>query len=249
VCHREGNSGKQDLRLWLFFILGGTLTKFEPHSVLFYIGHTSHGLAGIILLFSIYMIHQQLQLHRIRRHLTDQLSALSKMEERTKENYKMAALDPLTGLHNRRSGEERLAEEMSRAGRYDRPLTILLFDIDGLKQVNDRLGHLAGDQVIKYFAERLRKAIRGSDLAIRLGGDEFLVLLPECTVDQVQHVLGRLCAMRIDFDGHRILLTFSAGWSLYTPGELPHQLIKRADAALYASKRAGKEQITGQEVN
>ena len=205
-----------------------TLTQTES-SALFTFLHNPLSLVGLVLLpFYVYMIHQQLQLHRIRLQLTDQLSALGKMEERTKEVYKMAVQDPLTGLHNRRSGEQRLAEEMSRAERYGRPLTVLLFDIDGLKQVNDEFGHPAGDKVIKYFAECLRKAIRGSDLAVRLGGDEFLVLLPECTVDQVQHVLGRLCGMRIDLEGRRVLLTFSAGWSVYNPGELPEELIKSA---------------------
>ena len=131
---------------------------------------------------------------------------------------------------------------MSRAERYGRPLIVLLFDIDGLKQVNDNFGHLAGDEMIKYFADCLRKAIRGSDLAVRFGGDEFFVLLPECTTDEVQHVLGRLRDMRMELEDHPILLTVSAGWSVYIPGELPEELIKRADAALYSNKRAGKKE-------
>jgi len=219
-----------------FFPFDRILTQTPPYA-LFSRLPTPTGLVGFVLLSYVYMIHQQLQIHRIRRSLADQLIAQGKMEKRAKETYKMAVLDPLTGLHNRRSGEERLAEEMSRAERYGRPLTLLLFDIDGLKQVNDKFGHPAGDRVIKYFAERLQKAIRGSDLAVRLGGDEFLVLLPECAVDQVQNVLGRLCSMSIDLDGHMILLTFSAGWSVYSPRELPEDLIQRADAALYVSKR------------
>jgi len=162
------------------------------------------------------------------------------MEAYATEIYQMAVLDPLTGLHNRRSGQRRLREEMSRAGRHDRSLILLLFDLNELKQINDNFGHLAGDQVIKYFSGRLQKAIRGSDLAVRLGGDEFLVLLPECSPDKVEHVLGRLSGMRVDLDGRTIHFTFSAGWSVYFPGELPEGLIERADAALYVNKRAGK---------
>jgi diguanylate cyclase (GGDEF)-like protein len=219
-------------------------------STVFSLLHTPRGLVGtVLLLFCVYMIHQQLQIHRIRRHLSDQLTALDKVEVQTTEVYKMAVLDPLTGLHNRRSGQQRLTEEISRAERYHRPFAILLFDIDGLKQINDTFGHLAGDEVIKHFAERLLKAIRGSDLAVRIGGDEFLVLLPECTLDEVQHVLGRLCGMRLDLGGHIIPLTFSAGWSIHEPGELPEQLIKRADAALYANKRAGRRTGVEAEVN
>jgi diguanylate cyclase (GGDEF)-like protein len=219
---------------------GRIWAQFEPYT-LFSRLHTPSGLIAVIVLPYVYMIHQQLQIHRIRRSLADQLVAQGKIEEHAKETYKMAVLDPLTSLHNRRSGEERLTEEISRAERYGRPLIVLLLDIDGLKLVNDKLGHPAGDRVIKYFAERLRKAIRGSDLAVRLGGDEFLILLPECTVAQVQHVLGRLCNMRIDLDGQMTLFTFSAGWSVYAPGELPEEVMERADAALYVSKRAGKK--------
>jgi len=217
-------------------------------STLFSLLRAPRSVVGVVTLSYIYMIHQQLQIHRIRRRLTDQLAALGEMEVHTKEIYKMAVLDALTGLHNRRSGQQRLTEEMSRAERYGRPLIVFLFDIDGLKQANDKFGHLAGDEVIKYFAERLRKAIRGSDLAVRFGGDEFLVLLPECTMDAVQHVLGRLCDMRIDLEGNLIPITFSAGWSVYTPGELPEELIQRADAALYVNKRAGKKKSLEVEV-
>ncbi len=99
---------------------------------------------------------------------------------RAKEFLKLAMLDPLTGLHNRRFAQERLVAEMARSGRHGHPLTVLMIDLDGFKQINDRYGHWGGDLVLKEFAQRLCRAIRGSDLAIRLGGDEFVVLLPEC---------------------------------------------------------------------
>src|SRR4029077_10973293 len=125
----------------------------------------------------------------------------------------------LTGLHNRRSGEERLAEEISRAQRHGRPLTILTLDLNGLKQVNDEFGHGAGDELIKCFAERLNKAIRGSDLAVRLGGDEFLVLLPECRPEEVRHVLSRLCGLKVECNERLVDVSFSAGWTTFRPGE------------------------------
>src|ERR1700735_1445556 len=122
---------------------------------------------------------------RMRNQMAAQISSLTKMETLTAEVYKLAALDQLTGLYNRRSGEQRLAEEISRAQRHGRPLTVLLMDLDGLKSVNDKHGHAAGDTVIKSFADRLQRAIRGSDLAVRLGGDEFMAILPECRSDEV----------------------------------------------------------------
>ena len=218
-------------------------------SIFFSLLHTPRTWAAVILLIYFYMIHQQLQIYRLGRRLRDQLAALDAMEAGSKEIYKMAVLDPLTGLHNRRFGQQRLTEEMSRAGRYSRPLIVLLLDIDGLKQINDNFGHLAGDEAIIYFAERLQKAIRGSDLAVRLGGDEFLVLLPECTLDEVRHVLERLRGMRIDPAGHPLLITFSAGWSVHNPGELPEEIIGRADLALYTHKRAKKRKSTELEVS
>lgn len=218
----------------------GLLAQAEAFSS-FYLGQAVRGLVGLVLLFNVYTIYQQLQIHRIQRQLNDQVDALGKMEVRTEEVYKLAVLDPLTGLYNRRSGEQRLAEEIHRSQRHRRPLTVLLSDINGLKHVNDMFGHPAGDQLIKHFAERLQKSIRGSDVAVRLGGDEFLVLLPECKLEEVHHVLGRLSEMKMDFDGQAIPLTFSAGWTDYIAGELPEELLKRADAALYVNKRAGKE--------
>lgn len=222
------------------FAFPGLLVQAQAFSS-FYLGQAVHGLVGLVLLFNIYTIYQQLQIHRIQRQLSDQVDALGKMEVRTEEVYKLAVLDPLTGLYNRRSGEQRLAEEISRSQRYSHPFTILLFDINGLKHVNDMFGHPAGDQLIKHFAERLQKAVRGSDVAVRLGGDEFLVLLPECKLDEVRHVLGRLGGMKIELKGQVIPLTFSAGWTDYIPGELPEELLKRADAALYVNKRAAKK--------
>jgi diguanylate cyclase (GGDEF)-like protein len=199
------------------------------------------GLVGLVLIFNIYTIYQQLQIHRIQANLSKQVDALGRMEERTDEVYKMAVLDPLTGLYNRRSGEQRLAEEISRSHRYARPLTVLLLDLNGLKAINDTFGHPAGDQLIKHFAELLQKAIRGSDVAVRMGGDEFLAVLPECKPAEVHLVLARLKGKTTDFDGHMIDLHFSAGWTDYIAGEAPEEMLKRADAALYTNKRAAKE--------
>lgn len=215
------------------------LTQAVP-SASFYLAQSLRGLVAIVLLFNVYTVYQQLQIREIQRRLTDQISALSKIEVRTEEVYKMAVLDPLTGLYNRRSGGQRLVEEMSRAERHGRALMILLFDIDGLKQINDSFGHRAGDQLIRHFAERLQRAIRGSDLAVRLGGDEFLAVLPECGVEEVERLLERLGGMQINLDGQRVPFNFSIGWSAYIPGELPEGLLERADAALYVNKRSGK---------
>jgi diguanylate cyclase (GGDEF)-like protein len=208
----------------------------------FELGQAVRGLVGLVLIFNVYAIYQQMQIRRMQAALGEQVCALDKMEARTEEVYKLALLDSLTGLYNRRCGEQRLAAEVARTRRNGLPLTIIMLDLNGLKYVNDKYGHAAGDEMLKIFSLRLNKAIRGSDLAVRLGGDEFLLILPECKPDEVRHVLGRLTGMRIELDGQEIPLTFSAGWTNYIPGETPEELMKRADAELYVNKRAAKQQ-------
>ncbi|HWG59323.1 MAG TPA: GGDEF domain-containing protein [Candidatus Acidoferrales bacterium] len=206
----------------------------------YYMNLAVRALVGVVLIFSVYLVHQQIAIIKIRDQIADQIESIAKVETLTAEVYKLAALDQLTGLYNRRSGEQRLTEEMQRAGRHKRPLTLLLLDVDGLKQVNDRFGHPAGDALLKGFSERLLRAIRGSDLAVRLGGDEFMVLLPECRPEEVRHVIGRVEGLQIHHEGKDIFCQFSRGWTDYRSGETARELIKRADDALYADKRASK---------
>src|SRR5207237_4051929 len=97
----------------------------------------------------------------------------------------LAMIDPLTGLYNRRYAEQRLSAEVARSARRGHPLTILSLDLNNFKEINDTYGHPAGDLVLQEFAAHLNKVIRGSDLAVRLGGDEFLVLLPDCTAEEL----------------------------------------------------------------
>jgi diguanylate cyclase (GGDEF)-like protein len=213
----------------------------EDSTSSFYLNQAVRSLVGIVLLFSVYLVYQQTMLIRMRNQIADQITSLAKVETLTAEVYKLAALDQLTGLYNRRSGEQRLAEEISRALRHDRPLTLVMLDLDGLKQINDEFGHAAGDSVIKAFAERIQRAIRGSDLAVRLGGDEFMVLLPECKPEEVKHVMGRLHGLEVAHQGANIACRFSSGWTDYKPGETPQELMNRADLALYVEKRAAKK--------
>jgi diguanylate cyclase (GGDEF)-like protein len=219
------------------------ILSHEESTYSFYLNQAVRALVGLVLVFSVYLIYQQVQLSRLRHEVADQMQSLAKVETLASEVYKLAALDQLTGLYNRRSGEQRLAQEISRAQRHGRPLTVLLMDLDGLKQINDRHGHAAGDTVLKGFADRLQRAIRGSDLAVRLGGDEFMALLPECRAEEVRHVLARLEGLEFEFDDQKLRLQYSRGWTDYAPGETPQELLKRADGALYENKRAGKRRV------
>jgi diguanylate cyclase (GGDEF)-like protein len=193
-----------------------------------------------VLLFIGYALYQQIQINQIRRQLLEQVFAVDKVEVLAQEVYNLAVLDSLTGAYNRRYAEQRLITEIDRAQRYRLPLTVILFDLDDFKQVNDEYGHAAGDCVLKAFAERLSKSTRGSDIAARYGGDEFLTLLPECQPDDVQYVLKRLDGLKVQVGDAMRPISYSAGWADYVPGESAEELLKRVDAELYANKRSSK---------
>jgi diguanylate cyclase (GGDEF)-like protein len=209
----------------------------EDSNYSFYLNQSVRALVGIVMVFSVYLVYQQTLIMRMRNQIADQITSLAKVETLTNEVYKLAALDPLTGLYNRRSGEQRLGEEIARATRHLRPLTLLLLDLDGLKKINDRFGHAAGDLALRTLAECLQRAIRGSDQAVRLGGDEFMVILPECKAEEVRHVLGRLEGIEIEQNGEKIPCRFSRGWTDYAYGETAQEFVSRADTVLYADKR------------
>ena len=198
------------------------------------------GLIGLVLIFNAYTIYQQITVKRLRREFSKKIEEMRILKVRAEEFERMAMIDSLTGLYNRRVAEGRLASEAARSARYGHALTVIAFDLDKFKQINDTYGHPAGDQVLKEFARRLDAAIRKSDIAVRMGGDEFLMLLPECDTGQVQTVLDRLASLEIEYAGTRIPFHFSAGWVGYEKGETPEQFLERADRILYAEKRMAK---------
>jgi diguanylate cyclase (GGDEF)-like protein len=198
------------------------------------------GLIGLVLIFNAYTIYQQVMVKKLRRQFLAKLGEMKVLQVRAEEFQRMALIDPLTGLCNRRVAEERLAAEAARSQRYGHPLTVVALDLDKFKQINDTYGHLAGDQVLKEFAARLGSVIRMSDIASRMGGDEFLLLLPECPTSQVGALLARLRPMEIEYGGQKIPVNFSAGWVGYERGETTDQFLERADRTLYAEKHKHK---------
>ena len=194
------------------------------------------GLLGLVLVFNVYMLYQQHLLRQLRNHLSSQIEVATEQRVRAEALYELAILDPLTGLYNRRYSEEHLRTEIASAERRGDPLIVLLLDLDNFKDINDRLGHAAGDLVLKEFARRLSKATRGSDIAVRLGGDEFLVILPDCPPEKIEIVLSRLTDFEIEMGQDRIPVSSSRGWARYELADTAEELIKRADEALYADK-------------
>ena len=149
------------------------------------------------------------------------------------EVRRSARTDALTGLANRRAWEELIRREVARADRAQRPLCVALIDLDDFKALNDAQGHLAGDRLLQQAAHAWQRAIRGSDVLTRFGGDEFAVLLPDTEPTRATEALERLRAAT-PTDVH-----FSAGLARWQPGDAGDELVARADAALYEAKRRG----------
>ena len=160
---------------------------------------------------------------------------------RFKEARELAELDSLTGLHNRRLFYEFLSREIARAQRYERYVSLIVFDLDDFKRINERIGHLGGDGVLAEVADRVRSVVRSTDIACRVGGDEFAVILPESGRDDAELLADRIAlairSQKIDKVG---ALKISAGVAEVRKDDTPADLFKRADHALYRAKNAGK---------
>ena len=178
--------------------------------------------------------------------IEDQALQLAESERLMRE---LSIRDHLTGLYNRRYLEEQLERETIRSTRSNGTIAVLLFDVDHLKRVNDRLGHAAGDVVLKQVAESAAHLARGTDLACRCGGDEFVLVLPGASQDVALQRAGQLREAVRDMhlepaDLHGEAATISIGVAVYPrDGETAEELLNAADAALYRAKRAGRDWV------
>jgi diguanylate cyclase (GGDEF)-like protein len=163
--------------------------------------------------------------------------------QRFREAKELADVDALTGLHNRRYFHETLAREVARAKRYRRTLALIILDLDDFKNINDRIGHLGGDEALAEVGERLRSVVRSADVACRIGGEEFAVLLPEAKLGDAEQLYERLAAaVAASPVGPAGRLSVSAGITRLRVDDDRTSFFERADDALYRAKRAGKGQ-------
>lgn len=156
----------------------------------------------------------------------------------------LAQIDGLTGLWNRSQIDQLLTDECERAGRYGTRFSIILCDIDHFKKVNDNHGHTVGDSVLRAVSSQLQGHVRHTDKVGRMGGEEFLVLLPETGVEQAQKVAQTLknSVSETRFEGVE-KLTVSMGVAEYSEGDDPISLVRRADQALYGAKGKGRDRV------
>jgi diguanylate cyclase (GGDEF)-like protein len=182
------------------------------------------------------------------RHLAANAGPAIENARRFREARKLADMDALTGLHNRRYFHDTLAREVARAHRYDRRLALVVFDIDDFKAINDRVGHLSGDAVLAQLAERVRSVVRSADIPCRVGGDEFAVILPESSLPDAEQLYRRLqFSVSTRPTGPADRLYLSAGIAELTPEDDAVSFFERADEALFRAKETGKGQAVAAE--
>jgi|SRR5579872_258286 len=194
------------------------------------------------------LTHQRRDLQQLREGLIEQMDAATRNRVKGEKLYGLSILDPLTGLYNRRFGETRLKEEIARALQSKDPLLVLALDFDRFKQINDQYGHAAGDLALKEFSRRLQRAIRACDVPIRVGGDEFLVIFPECAREMIDVILSRMGSIVLKFEGHEIPVNFSHGLAQYEINDTPATMVHRADKRLYAAKAKRKDAERGEQL-
>jgi diguanylate cyclase (GGDEF)-like protein len=207
--------------------------------------HTDHrylpqlffGLITLIVLFNVYILDQKRNLNRARSEMLRHLMESAQAKQ-------VAIIDPLTGVFNRRYLDEIIPREISRAARGASELSFLVIDVDNFKDVNTNCGHQGGDQYLKDLASLLKKTFRGSDTVVRLGGDEFLVVLPETGNAQA----GR-ASERLNWEAKwwnqgtdtPYRLAFSCGVATYQQGMEIQEVLRLADRDMYRKKQAAKE--------
>ncbi|KQT60441.1 MULTISPECIES: PleD family two-component system response regulator [unclassified Aureimonas] len=169
------------------------------------------------------------------------------LRQSLRQTIELAVTDGLTGLSNRRFLETHLPKLVERATADQRPLAVLIADIDHFKRINDGFGHDAGDHVLREFAARVKQSLRASDLACRFGGEEFVVLMPEADERAALGVAERIRVLTAEapfaIGGEALNVTVSVGYANLGPGDSAETMLKRADQALYSAKRAGRNRV------
>ena len=181
---------------------------------------------------------------RLRTRIADLERETQELNSKLDREKHGARLDPLTRLANRKSFDERFAEESRRRSQQDSSVTMLLWDLDDFKLINDSYGHRAGDRVLQTVAACFSAALRSEDFIARIGGEEFVVLLSGVAFDRslsmANELRARVEALRLHFKGTPVRVTASCGLTELRPGEAAGSAFDRADAALYRAKNAGK---------
>ncbi len=190
------------------------------------------------------IIHAEKRVEQLTQQLNVMSSESERLQKQIAEERHQAMIDPLTGIPNRLSYNERIEIEFARWQRYQSPLTIAVWDIDKFKNVNDSFGHQAGDRVLSVVAKLLSRQIRQTDFVARFGGEEFVLLMPETPIDNAVTVADTLrisvSEAAFHFRDQKVPITISCGLAEFRSGDTITAVFERADNALYKAKNSGR---------
>lgn len=174
-----------------------------------------------------------------KKHYSIVFSDITKEEEYQKELLYLSTKDALTNTYNRRFFNEKIDEELARALRYDTALSLIMLDIDFFKHINDTYGHNVGDDILTEYSNFIAKTLRQTDTFCRIGGEEFMIILPHTSVNEAQSLAQKLCD---GVENHRVItpITMSFGVVQYEKNDSEESLLKRVDDALYKAKESGR---------
>ncbi len=184
----------------------------------------------------------------ILRDISDRKQIEAALEEKSRQMERMTITDDLTGLFNRRYIDQTIEREFRRAERQNINLAVALFDIDDFKQVNDGFGHPCGDEALRSVAKAINANIRSTDIAARMGGDEFLIIFPQTSRDDAWHIMERLrqYLSEVEYVCGHLSLSISGGVIDWAKGDSAVETIRRVDHLLYEAKRQGKNRFVKQ---
>ena len=199
------------------------------------------GILCLLLLFNGWMLYRQWSFRRQRKQLIAPNAGADSLAGVLSDS---SSTDSVTGLHTRSFIEQQLGKEIARARRQNTALSLATIHLDEFAELNNRYGLSAMDAALKELARRMKKACRGSDFAARLADEDFLLVLPECNLGEVQSVLNRLGPLEMNCSGRKVALTYTTGFVDYQPGDLPADLLKRAANLLHLYENAAKESFS-----
>jgi diguanylate cyclase (GGDEF)-like protein len=242
--------GRREWWLWVsaFFVTILSATALLLSSFPSFFRHQQHfyeirsdqarwGVLCLLLLFNGWAVYRQWIFRRMHRQLTG-ASAGSKANLGPVSD--LNGVDPQTGLFNRAFAEEQLGKEIGRAKRNNSALSLATIHLDEFDQLNARYGTSATDLALKELGRRLKRSCRGSDFAVRLAKEDFLLVLPECGLGEVKLVLNRLGTLEMNCAGRKVNLAYTTGWVDFQPGDGPSDLLHRAMEILHLYEDAAQ---------